>query len=256
MDDVLFLSPDTYFHALSAVNEFGDAKSSAILPNELGTYIRENVNTARLDRVQNCFYPQKRKILFGFSGTGSSVNNLIVGIDAHKLTAMQGFKSSRDECEALCVRRDPDTKVAKPLAGTSTGFVYKLDQEARNKDDAGYSSGFLTRNMELFEGGKRNANLKELEVEFVAAGNWTLNVDVYRDGDFSETVTFLMQGIGAVLGSFILDTDVLGVSAVQNTRARLHGDCRRVQYQGYNNSVNENYSIAAFTTKVTAGNEK
>ena len=255
-DEVIFVSPDTYFHTLSAVTEFGDAKSSAILPNELGTYLRENVNTARLDRVQNCFYPQKRKILFGFSGTGSSVNNLIIGLDGHRLGTLQGFKSGRDECEALCVRRDPDTKVAKPLAGNSTGYVYILDQEARNKDSAGYTSGFLTRNMELFEGGGRNANLKELEVEFVAAGVWTLNVDVYQDGDFSETLTFLMQGLGAVLGSFILDTDVLGVSTVQNARSRLHGDCRRVQYQGYNNSANESYSIAGLTTKITQGNER
>lgn len=255
-DEVIFLSPDTYFHALSAVVEFGDAMSSAILPNQMGTYVRENVNTARLDRVQSCFYPGKRKILFGLSGTGSSINNLLIGFDAHRIGNMMGFKSSRDECESLCIRRDPDSKVAKPLAGNSTGYVYILDQEARNKDSAGYNSGFITRNMELFDGGKRRANLKELEIEFVAGGNWTMNVDVYRDGSFSETLTFLLQGTGGILGSFLLDTDVLGVATVQNSRARLHGDCRRVQYQGYNNSADESYSIAAMTTKITQGNER
>jgi hypothetical protein len=255
-DEVFFLSPDTYFHALSAVQEFGDAKSSALLPNQLGTYIRENVNTARLDRVVSCFYPSKRKILFGFSGVGSSVNNLIIGFDAHRLGDMVGFKSSRDECESLCIRRDPDSKVAKPLAGTSDGYVYILDQDARNKDSAGYDSGFITRNMEIFEGGKRRANLKELDVEFVAVGNWTVNIDVYRDGNFSETLSFLLQGTGGILGSFVLDTDILGVATVQNSRQRLHGDCRRVQYQGYNNSADESYSISAITTKVTPGNER
>lgn len=255
-DEVVFVSPEFYFHALSAVQEFGDAKASAILPNELGTYLRENINTARLERVQSCFYAFKRKILFGFSGLGSSVNNLIVGLDGHKLDTLQGFRTARDECEALCVRRDPDTKVAKPLAGGSTGFVHKLDQEARNKDGAGYTSGFLTRNMELFEGGQRNANLKELEIEFVPGGTWNLSIDVYLDGSFSETLTFLLQGVGGVLGSFLLDTDVLGVAAVQNSRARLHGSARRVQYQGYNNSANETYSIAGMTTKLTPGNER
>lgn len=271
MDDVVFVSPDSYFHALSAVNEFGDAKSSAILPNELGTFIRENVNTSRLEWVQSCFYPQKRKIMFACSGTGSSVNNLIIGLDAHRLGVLQGYKSARDECEALCVRRDPDTKVAKPLAGTSDGFVYTLDQEARNKDDAGYNSGFITRNMELFDeamnsattppmgyfpGGGLNGNLKELEIEFVAAGVWNLNIDVYLDGSFSQTCTFIMQGTGGVLGSFVLDTDVLGVAMIQNARERLYGDCRRVQYQGYNNVANESYSIAGMTTKLTQGNAR
>lgn len=255
-DEVVFVSPDSYFHTLSSVQEFGDAKSSAIMPNELGTFIRENVNTSRLEWVQSVFYPQKRKIMFGFSGVGSSVNNIIIGLDAHRMGGTQGYKSSRDECEALGLYRDPDTLVAKPLAGNSDGFVYVLDQETRSKDDAGYDSNFLTRNMELFEGGMMNANLKELQIEFVAAGVWNVNVDVYLDGEFSQTCTFVMQGIGAVLGAFVLDTDVLGVSVVQNARARLQGSCRRVQYKGYNNSAGENYSIAGMTTRMTQGNER
>ena len=255
-DEVVFISPDNYIHALSAVNEFGDAMSSAILPTALGTYLRENVNLARLDRVTHCFYASKRKIMFGLSAVGSDVNNLIIGLDAHRIGDTVAFKTSRDECEALCIYRDPNTKVAKPLAGNATGYIYKLDQEARNKDGTGYTSGFLMRNMELFQGGQHNANLKELELEFVQGGNWFLNIDVYQNGSFVETLFFSLQGLGAVLGSFVLDADVLGTVVVQNRRARLHGDCRRVQYQGYNNTADESYSIAGITTKLTQGNDR
>lgn len=255
-DEVIFVSPDSYFHALSSVQEFGDAKSSAILPNELGTYVRENVNQAQLSMVQSCFYPSKRKVLFGFSGTGSNINNLVIGLDLHRMTDVAAFVSSRDACTALSIWRDPSTLVAKPIAGNSTGTVYGLDTDARSKDGAGYNSSFTTRNIELFEGGGQNANLKELEIEFVANGTWNLNVDVFQDGVFTETLTFFMQGTGAVLGTFVLDTDVLGTQVLQNARTRLHGSCRRVQYKGYNNAVDETFSIAAMTTKITAGNDR
>lgn len=255
-DEVVFLSPDSYFHTLSAVNEFGDAISSAILPTALGTYIRENTNQSRFDRVQNCFYAGKRKIMFAFSSIGSNVNNLIVGLDAHRLGDTVGFKTSRDECESLATYRDTSTKIAKPLAGNSTGYVYKLDQDARNKDGAGYTSGFLTRDMELFEGGLLNANLRELEIEFVPGGNWTMNVDVYENGAYLETITFSLQSSGVFLGTFVLDTDVLGTVVLSNRRARLHGDCRRVKYQGYNNNADESYSISAMTTKFTQGSDR
>jgi len=256
LDDVLFLSPDGYIHALSAVFEFGDAKSSAILPNALGTFIRENVNSSRYDRVQSIFYPTKRKVMFAVSGLGSNVNNLIVGLDIHRLSDPQGFKTTRDECEALAILRGSSDGLAKPIVGDSAGFVRKLDIAARDKDGSGYNAYWETWDIELFEQGFRRGNLKELEVEFTPVGNWNLSIEVFRDGVSSETLTFNMQGAGAILGSFTLGTDILGTEVLRNTRSKMSGDCRRIRLKGSNNTLNESFSVASQLIKYTPGNDR
>jgi len=49
--DVVFMSSDGYPQILTAVQEFGDAKSAAIMPEKIGKFIRENADINRLDRA-------------------------------------------------------------------------------------------------------------------------------------------------------------------------------------------------------------
>ena len=253
-DEVYFASPDGYIHALSAVQEYGEVMSSAILPMELGTYIRENVNFTRLPRVTSTYYARKRKIVFGFSGSASSTNDLIIGLDIHSGTGVQPFVSLRDECDALSTWRDVDSGQYHLMAGNASGYVYKLDTEARSKDGAGYISRFETKDLDLFQHGARNGNVRELEVTFVPSGNWNINVSVYRDGDLGDPLTLSMIGSGGILDAFVLDTDVLGTDVLLNGRGRLYGDCRRVRIAGENAEPDETFSITNLAIRFTPGN--
>ena len=257
-DEVYFVSPDGFIHALSAVQESGDVMSSAILPMELGTYIRENVNFTRLARAASAYYAKKRKIIFGFSAAASSVNNLLVGLDIHRTVQgardVQPFASTRDECQSLAIYRDASSEQNQLLAGTSTGYVYQLDTEARSKDGAGYMSRFETKDIDLFDEGARNANLRELEVTFVPTGNWNLTLKVYKDGDLGDPISMSMIGSGGILDAFVLDTDVLGTDVLQNGRGRLYGDCRRVRIAGENAEPDETFSITNLALRYTPGN--
>ncbi len=255
-NEVFFLSPDGYIHALSAVQEFGDAKASAILPNEMGTFLREELEFTLLNRTQSTFYATKRKVMFAATLLGDTDNKLIFGVDLHRFDAVQGFKSTRDVCTALSVRRDPTTKIEAPVIGDDVGFVRQWDTVARNVDGAGYSSSFTTRDVELFPNGTRRGNLRELEIEFAQSGNWKVDVDVIRDGVFSEKVSFTQSGAGATLGSFVLGTDVLGTDVLLNSRKTIKGDARRVKLEGSNDTADEDFSIASETLKYTPGNDR
>lgn len=252
-DEVYFVSPDGYIHALSAVQESGDVMSSAILPMELGPYIRENVNFSRLARVSSAYYAKKRKICFGFSGPSSSVNDVMIGLDIHR-GEVQPFVSQRDECQSLAIYRDSSSEQNNLLAGNSTGYVYQLDTEARSKDGAGYMSRFETKDIDLYPQGSRNGNLRELEVTFVPTGNWNIDLKVYLDGDLGDPLTLSMVGTGGILGSFVFDTDVLGTEVLQNARGRLYGDARRVRIAGENANPDETFSLTNLAIKFTPGN--
>jgi len=257
-DEVYFVSPDGYIHALSAVQESGDVMSSAILPMELGTYIRENVNFTRLAKVASAYYARKRKIVFGFSGSSSSVNDVIIGLDIHRTINgardFQPFVSLRDKCQSLVTYRDSSSDQNHLLAGSDSGYVYQLDTETRSKDGAGYQSRFETKDLDLFDQGSRRGNLREIEVTFVPVGNWSLDLSVYLDGDLGDPITLSMAGLGGVLDSFILDTDILGTEVLQNTRGRLYGDARRVRIAGENSNPDETFSVTNLAIKYTPGN--
>lgn len=255
-DDGLFLSTDNFVHALSAVTEFGDAVASAILPMQIGPFIRENMNQGRAGRVQARYDGLKRKAYFALSGLGSQVNNELLWLDMHQRDNPQYGFSSRDTCEALGMRRDPVSMLLYPILGNDSGTVSRIDTDARNNDSAAYTGRYRTKEIELLPRGLARANLAEIEVNFVPQGNYNLNLDVYRDGVLSQTVTFEQSGVGGVLGSFVLGTDALGTETVANKRKAITGDCRRIMLEGYNENADENFSVVSHIVKFTPGNDR
>lgn len=245
IDDVLFVSPQGYFHALSAVQEFGDVMTSAILPLELGPFMRDNIDFTRARQIQSYHYATKRKVYWAFTRRGFDVNNIIVGLDFHNPNKVQGFVSRRDICESLGPFTDQQSNLEHPAAGDDNGFLWKLETATYDKDGVAYTGQWETDDIALYPDGMRRANLRELEIVFDQVGNWNVNMDVIVDGAIREALTFSLQGAGAVLGSFILGQDVLGILALQNTRARLHGDGRRVKLRGHNGLLGESFRIVS-----------
>lgn len=256
VDDVLFASPEGYIHALSAVQEYGDVKTSAILPVELGNIIRDEVDKSRPRQVQSIYHSTKRKAIWCFTRNGSSVNNFTVGLDFHNPGSVQAFLCRRDIGEALGLYTDPSTKKQYVVYGDNNGFIWRVETETFDKDGQPYSAYYETDDVEFYGRGNRRANFKELEVEFDQSGVWNLSVDVIVDGNLRETLSLSLQGAGAVLGAFVLGTDVLGLQSLQNVKGRLHGDGRRMRLKGYNNAVNESFRIVSHTIKYLPGNEK
>lgn len=255
-DDVYFVSPDGYIHALSAVQESGDVRSSAVKGLELGPYLRANTDFSKLSTAawsafsvypvpQGVYYPTKKKLYFSFSSNPNvlsaqlyPVNKTIVGLDLHRSNPKAGvfdahvFTSTRDEAESLCVYRDPTTGDPVLLAGGSNGFIYKLDQSARTKDSAGYTGRFETKTFYPY-GNTRNANMRELEVTFApGTSNNSLTIKVYQDGALATTATV---------------TDA-------SPRMRLYGDCRRFYIVGENSVNNETFSVSSMAVRFTPGN--
>lgn len=255
-DDVYFASPSGYIHALSAVQESGDVKSSAILPLQIGQYILNNADFSKIPAnplgsfyyypsPQAAYYSEKRKILFSFvrnpntvSTDDVPVNSLLISLDIHRSDTKRGVYdvqasvSTRDEYESLCIYRDPTSSREVVLALASNGFIYKLDQSARSKDSAGYTSEFETKTFYPY-GNARNANMRELEVTFApgSSGN-SITVHVYQDDLLSTSATL---------------TDA-------SPRMRLYGDCRKFFIVGTNSVNNETFSVSQLTVRFVPGN--
>ena len=196
-DDVLFLAANGTFHILSAVDTLGGVRDSD-LGYHLGIakWLRENLNLAKLDQASSVWYSDKKVALFGVPGTGETTNTLTLKFDFAGVTQGHPIKFSyteRDFPDALAIRRSDTDGVERPMLGES-GFVFLLDQAARNKEDLAYTGTYQTPHLDFshvdadLEYTKKNYDALELIMEPVSAG--TLTVEVYVDTVLRETLTF------------------------------------------------------------------
>ena len=189
-DDVLFMAADASFHLLSAVDTLGGTRASD-LSRRLGIYkwLRDNLNTARLNQVVSVWYPHKKVALFGVPGTGSTTNNLTLKFDFGEVVEGGTVKfsySERDSVNAFALRRDATDLIERPIFG-SGGYVWQMEQAARTKGGFAYTAEYQTPHDDLSGADRLNrTRLKnfdhlELIMEPVSAG--TLAVTVYVDGE-------------------------------------------------------------------------
>ena len=90
----------------------------------------------------------------------------------------------------------------------------------------------------------KNKIFDHLGVTFTPDGNHNLNIDVWIDGRFSETISFTQTVDTNYLGQFKLGTSVLGVEEEQTIWKPLHGSGRRISFRGYNGVANENFKAS------------
>lgn len=242
-NDVVILDTEGYFHGMSQVQTFDQEMIPPMFSREVSDFIRTNINLNALETTRSYFYGRKRLMIFALPGLGSSIPNRYLMIDYNSV-APRLLWSSRDEAIGLTGRRN--NKIEEPIICDSSGFIWRLDQSARNKGGAGYRSQYEYAEKPLIENGIRRMNLYELEVQFQPQGNYNLNVEVHKltnDGVAVETLTFSQQTAGIPVGSVSFDPDTLAGETIQTGRRRLHGDANYLKIIGYNDNADETFSV-------------
>lgn len=249
-NDVIFMDATANFHLLSAVQEFGDAAASNItIKNDIYTFIQRNFNLSRLRFAHGVYYSAKREAHFAVSGSSASMNNVRFVIDFNRHDTIRFRYSDRDVCESMWLRKDATT-IQRLVSGDDEGFVWLLDQAAKSKDGLGYAGAWQTPYMDFNWVDPRFGTVRKIGqfLECVAEpkGNWNLTVTVLWDGEAVQNVTFNMGVTGAVLGSFVLGTDMLGGDQILNRKRRIVGSGRRLSIAGVNSGPGEDFSVGHF----------
>lgn len=264
-NDTIYMDRVGNIHSLAATNDFGDINTSNIGDfSDLPPFIRQNIALNLLRRAQALWYQGKRQAWFSLPQVGSTEPNfrLILGFQdptPQGIPAPRFFMSRRDICPSIWLRPDA-VDVPKPAFGDNEGFVWLADQDARSKDGAGYPVTFETSATDLsFVDASLATRAKTgqfLELVFEPRGDWDLTVEIHWDDVLTSIVQFDMGSGGAVLGSFILDTDVLAASVVRSARRRIVGSGRRVKLIGENAGADQDISLAGFQMSFVVMDER
>lgn len=265
-NDVLYLDVTGDIHALSVTQEFGDYTTSDIGDaDSIHAFMSRYVNTSKLRRAQGIWYGRRQQAWWTLPLMGSDDNNLrFITLVENATTQQQPatrryFMSRRDVAISLWLK--PDTsEIPIPVMGDASGFVWLLDRDNRSKDGAGYSMTFETANTDFgFLDQQLATRMKAgqfLEISFEPQGNWDLTVEVFWDDVLTDTLIFNMGSGGAILGSFILDTDILAASSVRSARTKMDGSGRRLRLVGDNSGNGQNVSLANFYVHMSLMDER
>lgn len=259
-DDVMFLDGVGNFQLLSATQEFGNMLTNNLSQRyQINTFLRDNINMSRLAFTRAIYYGHKREAIWVLTSLNGAENNVRMTCDFNVQDTPRFRFSDRDINATIFLRQESDN-IRHPCIGDNAGFVYKLDQTARNKDNLGYTGTFQTPHIDFNHvdpklGTKRKLG-QFLEVVTEPTGNWNMAVDIMWDGVTVQTVQFNMGVSGVGLGTFIIGTDQLGADALSNRKRRITGTGRRFSLVARNSGANEDFSIARFYLHFKVGDER
>lgn len=261
-NDTMYMDAGGNLQLLSATNAFGGVQTANISQrSDLSQYMRDNIELTQLRRAQGVWYGTKQQAIFSLpkkTGTGNNTVQLIVDFSNPQVGA-RFLTTERDTPVSMWMR--PDVfGVYKPVHGDELGFVWLMDQLAKNKGGNGYSMYFETANTDLsFMDpvlATKNKTGDFLDIIFEPQGDWDLTVQVFWDDVPGPPLLFSMGGAGAALGVFTLDTDVLSSLAIKSIRKRIAGSGKRIKLQVGNSGTDQNVALSDFYLSFRATDEK
>jgi hypothetical protein len=234
----------------NAVQALGDIESSDIFRMlKIENYLRGVTSFSGLDVMHSLYYEAKKQAFFTGRTSYRTTNDLLIQMDFNQQQTRVSLWP-KDQADCLAHWKDI-TKIKRPIYGSSDGYVYIMDREDRLVGVSAYTGAFKTGHMDFRFLDERLAHKNKLydflAVEFIPKGTWNLSVDVYIDGNFSETISYAMDVRDDGLDTFALDTDPLGREETQTIQMPLHGSGRRISFHAYLSGSNQNFEIASMT---------
>lgn len=260
-NDILFLDPSGSFHLMSAVQDFGDVKTSDIGAGvDMSTFFRRSINIPSMNMAKGVWYPEKQKAFFMLPQTGSVVNDIRMVIDfSDQQFGVRFLVSRRDEGQALWMRPD-SLGTERPVLGDDDGQVWTLDEEDRDKDGEAYVTEFETSDTDFsfldpgFAGKTKNGQF--LEIVGDLTNQSVVEVIPIWDGQYGSPIVFNLGTAASALDSFELDLDALSSDGIVTQRRRLEGQGRRLKLIFRNNELADEMRISEVRVEFAVADER
>ena len=235
------------YTSLQASDKFGDFNAGDILQNaKVEEYIRDQFNFTGIPYSQCVYYPEKKIALFTGQSSSTLTRDRMLAIDVARDNPRISI-ITKDQPNCLALRKDSQG-ISRPIYGDVSGFVYLMDQATYNVSGTSFLGEFQTAYTDFGQVDQslagKNKIFDFLEVNYVPTGNNNFYIDVYVDGEFRQTLTFL-QSYGTELGSFELDEDSLAGEPIGNRNRKQLKSCtgNKISFRVYNNSSNEAFQV-------------
>ena len=238
----------------NAVQYYGGFDMADVLVNtRTAKYVRENISPQGAQARYGIYYEYKKQAFFSYRSTSGLQNNRILYIDyASPQQTPKVAWWDKDQANCLFLRKDIN-RVPRPCYGANDGFIYLMDQENRDVGGNGYQMDVMTPAIDFMSDvnspmavpnqmAEINKIFDFLEVDMECTGKWNLNVDVYIDGKFSETIQFSQSQLKGT-NEVVTNIDRTYDGFPFQVRKKMHGSGKRIALRFYNNEVDHNITL-------------
>lgn len=259
VDDLILGNVTGSITSMKAVDAFGDIESGDMLARlVMENYMRDHTSLSGVALMHSLYYEAKKQAYFTYSSKYGVSNDKMLVLDMNSEQPRVTF-ADKDNPSCLGLRKDI-VSVPRPMYGSTDGFVYLMDQEDRDVGGSGYEGMFQTPHIDFRAAdpgmATKNKIFDFLDIDFVPQGQWNVTIEVFLDGDFSETLTVLMKPRNDGLGEFVLDQSKLGRQDSQRIRKRLHGMGRTISFRVKNSGNLENFRISTLSVSFRLSGEQ
>lgn len=254
-NDVILMAEDGEIYSATAVESYGDYKRASITRGSwMHDWIKDNVDLTYIDEFHGLYDPVIRAVMIWVVRNGkSSIDTALVFFmdrespeESWMVFDNQNYDSGYSASAAAVVSESVGAQ--KVYTGDYSGWIWKLHETNRADNGNIIQAGFKSVS-DSCEDPAGSKHFNELHVLCTPQGNYNLNVKVWIDGEYKSTKSMTMMGKGAVLGSFILDTDVVGGDEFITIKTKLGYRGKRIQYEFYQHGASEDFFICSYHTE-------
>ena len=257
-NDIGFVTPYGAVHTLSATDAYGSFALAA-LSSGLNDWIGMNFAFGRMKYVGACADLLQSKVYITVSINASTTHNRVLILD-YRFNPPRWTYDERKAAASVGLVRDTASN-ARPVVmfGGYDGFVRKPTTNSSVDGSTAISARVtapflhygLPQLLKTIEGGA---------VTIVPLNDGDFAIRWYRDSASYQSVT-IEQGGGAVLDSFVLDTDVLGGARNSDRFFRAEesgeggGSARAVAWEIVQAALDEDFRFTGWLADLTVGAE-
>ena len=207
-DDIIFHSERGITSVKTAENVKGDVQSTFLSAPIHNLY--QKINKARYENMSGVFVPSLNSYIFSCSIDSATLNNRVFG---YNIIINEWFEWTNYTSQTLSMIRDSSNRL-RLMNGDDTGFVnrYNEFEQSPYSDFGSEAINFKIKTGAIYIQNKPHESwsYKGLWVTAASTEDATITVAYKIDNLEEQTKTLTLDVEGALLGTMVLGTDLLG----------------------------------------------
>ena len=249
LNDVYTMSSDGEIYTVSRAEQIRNYKQASIArPFFIHNWIKENIDLTLIDDFHMSFDPKIQAIKIWMIRQGETQCDTALCYYIHE-ARWSTPHDARDNRDASGYEAAASWTV---IAGTGdealytgdyNGQVWKLEETLKSDEGNAYESIALTSWLDFEQPGLEKRS-KYGVLHYISRGDYDIGLKWWVDGAQQSTATVTLEASGAILGSFVLDTDVLASLEVTKKEFNLGDEGERFRFQISNDGAGEDFFLS------------
>lgn len=247
-NDIYTMSSDGEVYSISRAEQLRNYRRASIArPFYIHNWIANNVDLTKIDDFHMSFDPkiQALKIWVVRQGQSEADVALVYYIQENRWAPPHdGYDNLNDSGYHAAASFQVNISGEDLLYTVDyNGFIWEMETVTKTDNGNGYTGVAVTGWLN-FDSPGHDKRTKYGVLHFTSRGDYDLDIKWFADGVEQVTDTVTLEASGSALGSFILDTDTLGVLELTKREFDLQAVGEKFRFEIENNGAGEDFFLS------------